>query len=292
MIELIVAFIVLCILLVAEWMREIHSFRITRYHITSRKLDGLDRERKVILLSDLHNCQYGAGNEKLLQAIRDEKPDMILIAGDMLVGRPGISTRVAEEFVTELSKVADTYYGNGNHEQRMKEELEKYHDAYELYRDRLANVGVIFLENEKAVLQWDGIDVNIYGLEIPYERYSKFRKIPYDVKTMNGQIGIGDKRSYNILIAHNPAYMDTYLEWGADLTVSGHLHGGVVRLPGIGGVISTQFTLFPKYSGEMKKDIEKDATSVVSKGIGLHTIKVRLFNPAEVVVMHINGAEE
>ena len=92
------------------------------------------------------------------------------------------------------------------------------------------------------------------------------------------------------MIAHNPTFMDTYLKWGADLVTSGHLHGGVVRIPFVGGIISPQFVLFPKYSGEMKSVGE--ATAVVSKGIGIHTIKVRLLNPAEIVVMHINCAEE
>ena len=92
------------------------------------------------------------------------------------------------------------------------------------------------------------------------------------------------------MIAHNPIFANSYLDWGADLVLSGHLHGGVVRLPGIGGIITPDFTLFPKFSGELTK--VNDASVVVSKGIGIHTIKVRLFNPAEVVVMHISGTED
>lgn len=292
MLKWIIVFAVLCILAIIEWMREIHTFRITHYQITSKKLNSVKRERKVVLLSDLHNYSYGKGNERLLHAIKKEKPDMILVAGDMLVGKKGLEPAIAEDFMTKLPKIAETYYANGNHEQRMKEDSAIYGDAYQSYKKKLKSAGVHFLENEKTAVNWDGIDVDIYGLEIPREKYSKFRKNHYELQTMTEQIGNVDASKYNILIAHNPLFMETYLEWGADLVVSGHLHGGVVRLPIIGGVISPQFTLLPKYSGEMRKDIEKDATTVVSKGIGIHTIKIRLFNPAEVVVMHINGTEE
>ena len=70
--------------------------------------------------------------------------------------------------------------------------------------------------------------------------------------------------------------MEAYKEWGSDLILSGHLHGGCVRLPGIGGVITPQAFLFPKYSGEMT--VEREQTIIVSKGLGTHTFNVRLFN--------------
>lgn len=292
MLKWIIVFAVLCILAIIEWMREIHTFRITHYQIASKKLNSVKRERKVVLLSDLHNYSYGKGNERLLHVIKKEKPDMILVAGDMLVGKKGVEPTIAEDFMTKLPKIAETYYANGNHEQRIKENPAIYGDVYQSYKKKLDAAGVHFLENEKATVNWDGIDVDIYGLEVPCEKYSKFRKNHYELQTMTKQIGNVDTSKYSILIAHNPLFMETYLEWGADLVVSGHLHGGVVRLPIIGGVISPQFTMFPRYSGEMRKDRERDATTVVSKGIGIHTIKIRLFNPAEVVVMHINGTEE
>ena len=81
--------------------------------------------------------------------------------------------------------------------------------------------------------------------------------------------------------------MKEYLAWGADLILSGHLHGGMVRIPGIGGVIGPDFVLFPKYSGEMRR--VGDQTVIVSNGLGTHTIHIRLFNPAEVVVLSLNN---
>lgn len=284
---ILVSIVMLCF---AEWMREIRTFKVTHYHIKSRKLKGLKRERKVILLSDLHNYCYGTNNDKLLKAIAKEAPDYILVAGDMLVGKKDASTKVAEDFMKELPKICDTYHANGNHEQRMKELQNLYEDRFLKYQSVIEQAGVHLLSNEKKTLDWDGVLVDISGLELPNKKYKKFQKQFLKSNELDALIENADESKYNIMIAHNPAFMDTYLNWGADLVVSGHVHGGVVRLPFIGGVISPQFTLFPKHSGEMKK--VGDATVVVSKGIGIHTIKVRLMNPAEIVVMHINGTEE
>ena len=101
------------------------------------------------------------------------------------------------------------------------------------------------------------------------------------------RIGKADFSKYQILLAHNPIYTDTYLDWGADLVLSGHLHGGIVRLPGLGGMITPQFRLFPKYSGELT--VKDQQSVVVSKGLGTHTIKIRFLNPAEIVVLHLQG---
>lgn len=280
----------ICVLCIAEWMREIRTFKVTHYYIRSKKLKGLKRERKVILISDLHNYCYGTNNDKLLNAITKEKPDYILVAGDMLVGKPGESTKVAEDFMVKLPRICDTFHANGNHEQRMKEFENLYGDTFSPYQSALEQAGVYSLSNEKISLEWDGIPVNIWGLELPHRKYKKFQKQSLSVEEVKNYLGDAESLGYNIMIAHNPTFMDTYLKWGADLVTSGHLHGGVVRIPFVGGIISPQFVLFPKYSGEMKSVGE--ATAVVSKGIGIHTIKVRLLNPAEIVVMHINCAEE
>ena len=104
------------------------------------------------------------------------------------------------------------------------------------------------------------------------------------------RIGERSGDTYRILMAHNPAYMDVYWEWGADLVLSGHLHGGVVRLPLVGGVITPQMQLFPRYSGDMYKG--KDGQScVVSRGLGTHTVNVRLYNMAELVSLTFVGKQ-
>lgn len=278
MITIVIVIIVFIIIL--EMYRELHTFQVTEYEVVSPALKGLEKEKRIVFLSDLHNHVYGEDNEKLFQAIRDAKPDMILIGGDMLVGKKGVSYEPAKDFVVRLPEIAPVYYANGNHEQRMKEELKEYHKTLE-------EAGIHFLENATEDLELDGVPVHITGLEIPSRCYTHFRTRPMKTEEITGRVGKRKKDGYQILLAHNPAYVREYRQWGADLILCGHLHGGMVRLPFIGGVIAPSFELFPKHSGEMRQ--EGGTAVVVSKGLGTHTIHIRLFNPAEVIVLKLTG---
>ena len=278
---------VIVLICIVEWIREIVTFEVTHYNIKSEKLNKLNYERKIVFLSDLHNNHYGKKNEKLLAAVKEQNPDLILIGGDMLVGKADVSSKVAESFVVRLTEICPVYYANGNHEQRMKVYPDTYGTAFQEYKDRLIKSGVTFIENENVDFNWDGCQVKIHGLEIPVKFYKKFRKQTLPVDVVREQIGKPKADCYNILLAHNPTYTNTYLKWGADLILSGHFHGGVVRIPKLGGIITPQWHMFPKYSGELT---EKDGKHVVvSKGLGAHTLKIRFLNPAEVVVLHLNG---
>ena len=272
----------------AEIYRETHHFRVTRYDVSSEKLAGINRELKILFLSDLHNCTYGNGNERLLQSIRDEKPDLILIGGDMLVGKAGESYEISQRFVEQLPKICPTVYTNGNHEQRMKEDTETYGDAYEVYKKSLETSGVHFLEDTKIRVELGITGLYICGLELPSPSYKKFRKDEITASTIEKHFGFSASAdAYTILLAHNPAYMDAYLEWGADMVLSGHLHGGLIRVPGVGGIVTPQGFLFPKYSGEMTQ--EGSQTVIVSRGLGTHTLNIRLFNTPELISIRLGG---
>ena len=281
---IIIGILMAAVLLVfAEMYRELHTFRVTRYRVASPKLTG---EKTWVFLSDLHNQVYGENNCKLIDAVKNESPDLILIGGDMLVGKNGHSYEPALACVKELVKIAPVYYANGNHEERMKLKPEKYDQSYALYREKLLEFGVHLLENESTVLS-DDSKVRLTGLEIPLECYTHLKRREMPGGAIKERIGNRDPEAFQVLLAHNPSYMKEYLAWGADLILSGHLHGGMVRIPGIGGVIGPDFVLFPKYSGEMRR--VGDQTVIVSKGLGTHTIHIRLFNPAEIVVLSLNN---
>lgn len=309
--KIIIVILVAAVLLVfMEMYRELHTFCVTRYQVTSPKLAG---KRTWVFLSDLHNQVYGENNCRLIDAVKQESPDLILIGGDMLVGKNGHSYEPALACVKELVKIAPVYYVNGNHEERMKLKPEKYDQSYALYREKLLELGVHLLENESIVLQEnfknnctmqakESADskmdcenqenktttgkVRLTGLEIPLECYTHLKRREMPEGAIEERIGERDSEAFQVLLAHNPSYTKEYLAWGADLILSGHLHGGMVRLPGIGGVIGPDFVLFPKYSGEMRR--VGDQTVIVSKGLGTHTIHIRLFNPAEVVVLNLD----
>ena len=280
-----------------ESIREQWNFNVTKYQICTSKINLHMKPKRMIFLSDLHNHEYGQNNIRLLQAVKAACPDLILIGGDMLVGKRGRSAKAALQFVSQLPKIAPVYYANGNHEQRMKENPEKYERVYERYREILQNAGVHFLENDSLELYLDGFHVRLTGLELPMETYEKFKYSHVRKEDIVLQVGeirkemLGsaeeEESVYEILLAHTPTYYSAYKEWGADLVLSGHLHGGIARIPGWRGVITPQAFLFPKYSGEMTE--EDGQTIIVSKGLGTHTINFRLFNIPEMVVLEFIG---
>lgn len=281
---------VLMALVLWKMHRELHDFQVVEYGIRSHKLNGLKEDKKIIFLSDLHNHVYGDDNAPLLAAIKEADPECILIGGDMLIGKDGYSYEPAEKFVKSLTDICEVYYANGNHEQRMKEQPEEYEQSYAVYKASLEKSGVHFLENENVEILFEDIGVSITGLEIPRECYTHFRRKEMPEGAIEKRIGTSQSERFQILLAHNPVYMKEYLAWGADLILSGHLHGGMVRIPGLGGVIAPNMALFPKYSGDLYREGEQNV--VVSKGLGTHTISVRLFNPAEVVVLNVGGMEK
>ena len=281
-------------LLGLEIYRELHHFRVTHYTIESQKFKGFSRDLNLIFLSDLHNRVYGEKNEPLLQAIRNEKPDLILIGGDMLVGKEDASYDIALDFTSQLPEIAPVLYATGNHEQRMREKPEIYQAAYADYRQQLKDRGVLFLENGSCRIEAGTVLLEISGVELPSASYKKLKKLPIQASDIaeylhKDSVSVTEDSVYRILLARNPAYMNAYKGWGADLILSGHLHGGVMRLPGIGGVITPQAFLFPKYSGEMTKEGEQ--TIIVSRGLGTHTINIRLFNQPEVVSICLKRSE-
>lgn len=277
-------FLAECFFIVAsEIFRELKSFRVTGYQIISGKWKDARRKSRIVFLSDLHNKVYGYRNQRLFHKIRRARPDLILIGGDMLLGRNGHDYRRTLDFLKRLPGICPVCYANGNHEQRMKEHPEEYDQSYEKYKEELLGAGIRLLENESEEISIGGVPVRISGLEIPDKGYSRVCRQKPDVETIKRCVGDCDKDYYQILLAHNPSYMEAYFSWGADLVLSGHLHGGIVRIPGFRGIISPDFKLFPKYSGGCYRKGEQ--TAVVSRGLGNHTVPVRLFNPAEIIVL-------
>ena len=274
-----------------EIHRELHHFCVTEYTVSGPHLAGLADDATLVFLSDLHNCTYGQGNEDLLRAVREAGPDLILIGGDMLVGKRNADFQPALDLVKQLPEIAPVFYALGNHEERMKDDPDQYGNAYERFKSDAAASGIRFLENETASADCKGLKTSISGLELPVRTYRKFRKsavTPDVIAECLGQQPDTSEGSFSILLAHNPAYMDAYLGWGADLILSGHLHGGLVRIPGLGGIVTPQGFLFPKYSGEMTR--EGDRNVIVSRGLGTHTLNIRLFNMPELVVIRLKKA--
>lgn len=257
------------------------TFKTTFYKIQSDKLKT--QSIRLVVLSDLHNVELGKENENLLGELKEQAPDAILIAGDLVLGKEKASFQIPYAFLKEAVHIAPVYYALGNHEQRMKRKPEVYGEGYLGFEKRVGKLGVVFLENETRELEVRGEKILISGLLPPYKYYKKGGKDFLKSEEIEVLLGKPSKNQFQVLLAHTPKYGDSYLEWGSDVTFSGHYHGGMVQLPFLGGVISPDFRIFPKYcKGHFQ---EGDRHLIVSGGLGEHTIPLRIFNPRELIMV-------
>lgn len=262
------------------------NFRIVKYQIPfdKKKYHSAGRIR-IALLSDLHNQIYGRKNEILIREIDRMKPDLVAVAGDMFTPEEGRTEHIALNLMEVLASKYPVCYGIGNHEYIMKLNTNFFGVRYERYARGLRKAGVLLLENEYADLTLKGIPVRIYGFQIPWRFYRRFSYERLSQEEMKRYLGAGTQERYQILIAHNPVFFSTYEKWGADLTLSGHLHGGFLRLPFLGGIMSPQCVLFPKYDrGIFEKNGHYMA---VSAGLGSHSGIPRIGNPMELVMLDL-----
>lgn len=267
--------VILC-LLISAW--DCNRFVTVEYEIES---DKVTRPCKFILLSDLHNKSYGKDHKRLIDKIDSISPDMVLVAGDMLTAVKGQAFEVTLSLMRQLSLRYKIYYGMGNHEHKMKLYPEHFGAIYDDFVAELSKLGIVPLVNENTYLP--EYNVAVCGAQIDRCYFKKFMKYPMDEQYLPKILGEPRENACQILIAHTPQYFEEYAVWGADLVVSGHVHGGIMKLPILGGVLSPNMTLFPKYDGG--KFVRGKTTMILSRGLGTHTIPVRVFNPGELVVV-------
>ena len=240
------------------------------------------------MLSDLHDRVYGPENEKLLDLMKSCEPDVIFLTGDILTASRKKDPNQVFAFLAKSSKIAPVYYAPGNHERKIKEKKETFGILYDVFRRTLKQNQICYLENEKTDLDEN---VCLYGLDLDLKYFPKLpyknKKPIYTAEEMEEDLGKMDPSRYNIILAHSPRYFNAYAASGADLVLSGHYHGGAVRIPKLGGVISPQFVFFPEYDkGVYKKE---KTEMIVSSGCGSHKVHLRLFNKPEVMVVDIHG---
>ena len=255
----------------------------TAYYRIQLKRYGLraDRPFCAAVLADLHNRVYRSDVDAVVQAVRDAGCGMVLSAGDLIVMKAGrFATDQALGLIGRLAEDLPVYTANGNHETRMKR-LEP--EVYDCYMEELRKLGAVNLVNESVNVTRCGVPFHITGLELERLYFKRPRGVILDQETIREKIGDRQEGAFNILLAHHPRYFDAYAEWGADLALAGHLHGGIMRLPLAGGVISPDPMLFPRYDhGFYRKG---RSSMIVSAGLGTHTINLRINNPAELVVV-------
>lgn len=276
----------------------------TKYEVVSDQLPKEFDGTSFVVLSDLHNQSFGKNNERLINKIDLLSPDFILAAGDMINKDSLCYPSTAFSLLEALSKKYKIYYGFGNHELKndmflkIKENSpenkgsmsDEAYSTWVEYKKKLIESKVTLLMNESVTIDKGDAKLTITGLSIG-GRYFKHFKLPTMTTQYLNQL-IGEHcKEYQILIAHNPCYYNDYIKWGADLILSGHLHGGLIRLPFIGGLVSPQVILFPKYSSGLYTSKSESGDNrkamIVSRGLGSHSIMPRLFNIPDIVFVRL-----
>lgn len=278
--------LILIICLIVYSIFESKRLVTSNYLIEQEQVPPAFEGMRFVCLTDLHQKSFGRGNEKLIKQIKSCDPDAILIAGDMVTNSNTKNHGIALSFIGELAKEYVIYYAPGNHELKWEQSSRVLKTGYREYLEELKKMGVYYLDNSQISLKKGSDLIQIVGLNLTLAYYNKGGK-PKELtqEELRNFISISDQNSYTVLLAHVPDYFEDYVEWGADLIISGHNHGGIIRLGKLGGVISPRYQLFPKYdAGVFQKN---RSVMLLSRGLGAHTLPIRLFNRPELICVQI-----
>lgn len=247
----------------------------TRLSFGSRKLPESFDGFRIVHVSDLHNKSFGKDNAVLLRKIENEKPDVIVITGDIVDSRH-TDFDVSLRFASACVKIAPTYYVSGNHEHR-------FDNAEEMF-EALKNVGITVLEDEKTEITRGRDKIALFGLSAKQKDgilgdYGSQIKALHEKKSQDG---------FSVLLAHYPQFLADYAQAGFDLVFSGHAHGGQCRIPFTNrGLFSPDQGFFPEYTGG--EYVQNSTVMILSRGLGNSLAPLRLFDRPQLICVTLKG---
>jgi len=224
-------------------------FDMTEYTVTSSKFPEGFRGFTFAMLSDLHSNVYHIDLKCLEERIQEANPDAILIVGDMINSARRDNPLEVTHFLKSLASQFPTFYALGNHEYRLIRRAQAYGHRFETFRQYLEEAGVCFLQDETVYLEKDEVQLALSGVAID-EIFYCTNPPEMGPGLLDKHLGNCDTGRFHLLLAHHPNYFYRYAQWGADLTLSGHLHGGIIRTKKR-GVLSTSGGLFPYFDEGM-----------------------------------------
>ncbi|MPM15343.1 UDP-2,3-diacylglucosamine pyrophosphatase LpxG [bioreactor metagenome] len=255
-----------------------NNIDITRFNYISNKIPDKLSGMKIVHVSDLHNKNF---HGKLTKKIKIINPDIIFITGD-LIDRRKTNVALAVKFIKEIVTIAPVYYVSGNHEQLS--------GNYEELKKELNKLHVIIMDNVYTKINIEGSEIVLLGIADPSinqneKTYHSENNTTYMRNTLH-ELTHNIKTDFNILLSHRPELFEIYKEFNVDLVFSGHAHGGQIRIPFLGGILSPNQGFFPKYSEGMHR--EGVTSMVVSRGLGNSLFPFRIFNRPELIVVALN----
>lgn len=235
-------------------------------------------------VSDVHNEARGEGNAALLRALREAAPDLICITGDFLDSRR-TDLDFALELAGQLAEIAPAVYVTGNHEARLKD--------LSALEAGLAARGVRVLRDGWTPLARGGEEIALLGLDDPGfaagEDWTLAEGLDQTQARLSALLAQAGDR-FSLVLSHRPELLPAYAEAGADLVLSGHAHGGQVRLPGIGGLFAPGQGILPRLTSGVHA--RGETRLVVSCGLGNSAFPWRVFNPPEIVTVTLRAGAE
>ncbi len=282
--NILIVVILLVIIAAAKIYFDNNFLEVSQYTVKSNKIPTSFKDFKILQLSDLHSKNFGNRNNKLIKKVNSENPDIVVMTGDM-VNTKDTDFEIFINLAERISKRYDTYYIVGNHEQNLNDDKRK------ILINKLNEIGIRVLDNEKVTITRGTDSINLYGLWFALRYYKDLnneytKDVFFGAKQVQTILGNLDIDSYNILLTHNPLYADTYSNWGTDLTLSGHIHGGMIRIPFIGGLLSPERKFFPKY--DAGKYQVNGKILIVNRGLGNGDFGIRVFNRPEISVITLS----
>lgn len=269
---IIAAVLVLALLIWLLWANS--SPASTQVTVASGALPEAFEGFKIAHVSDLHNAVFGRKNEKLLSLIRAAEPDIIAITGDLIDSRhTDIDSALA--FVEAAAEIAPVYYVTGNHESRLD---------FDEIEPRLIAAGARVLRNEAEDIEHGGERIRLAGIDDPSFIRTGGTAEERAAAELE-QLGDGGG-TFTVLLAHRPELVEVYAEYGAGLVLSGHAHGGQVRLPLLGGLYAPGQGLLPEYDSGLFSLGETQM--VVSRGLGNSVAPLRVNNRPELVIVTLS----
>lgn len=273
--------IVLTIILILYSLWANTALQITEYNVTDPLLPEAFDGYRIVQVSDLHCTEFGADNSKLIDAIAESCPDIIVITGDFLDTRYG-TEEICISFAGSAANIAPTYYISGNHD--------PYTDDYTAFTAKLENAGVTVLENETVTLYSGNSSIALIGIDDPIllkkntSGVNSSSRISQALDTLSGST-----EGYTVLLAHHPEFVNVYAEYGISLVFSGHAHGGQFRFPVVGGLYAPGQGVLPEYdSGVYSVGGTK---MIVSRGLGNSGFPLRLNNRPELVITELHTGD-
>ncbi len=275
--KIITIIIITLVLLSLYLYYENNILKVSNYTITNEKIPNDFNNYKIIQLSDFHNTKSQKLTNDLVKEIENQKPNIIVITGDLIdANKTDIDTSI--NFIKRINNIAPIYFVTGNHEVSLSN--------YDELKEKLISNKVTILDNKVELLKMGESEINLLGIDD-----ESFNLPPYVVNqpSVNDILKTiaYDSNNFSILLSHRPEKFKSYTSTNIDLVLTGHAHGGQIRIPFIGGLVAPDQGFFPKYtSGKFAED---NTTMIVNRGIGNSILPFRINNRPEIIVITLNS---